>query len=192
MLTEQQQPYSWAITPNAGALKELANGIWNCAVQTNQRPLVVLSTAGPLIGVRRALEIHRPADLPNHLAFLPQVISFQDWLEAAPGAWKFPKKQSDLERWLGVYSTLRKHPDLQAWFKAESETGAWGLAQAIVKACDTLSKAVSPHLQKQIHVFMQQYASNQDQQNKIGEVWGCEVQNFARCHYSRSISRHGA
>ena len=176
MLTEQQQPYSWAITPNAGALKELANGIWNCAVQTNQRPLVVLSTAGPLMGVRRALEINRPADLPNHLAFLPQVISFQDWLEAAPGAWKFPKKQSDLERWLGVYATLRKHPDLQAWFKAESETGAWGLAQAIVKACDTLSKAISPHLQKQIHTFRQQYESAQDQQSKIGEVWGREVE----------------
>ena len=169
-LTEHQQPYSWAITPNAGALKELADGIWNCAVQTNRRPLVVLSTAGPLMGVRRALELNRPANLPNHLAFLPQVISFQDWLEAAPGAWKFPKKQSDLERWLGVYVTLRKHPDLQAWFKAESEAGAWGLAQAIVEACDTLSKAVSPHLQKQIHAFMQEHESN------IGDAWGHEVQ----------------
>ena len=169
-LNEQQQPYSWAIAPNADALKELADGIWNCAVQTNQRPLVVLSTAGPLMGIRRVLELHRPANLPNHLTFLPQVISFQDWLEAAPGAWKFPKKRSDLERWLGVYATLRKHPDLQAWFKAESETGAWGLAQAIVKACDTLSKAISPRLQKQMHTFSQQHKSD------IGEAWGRDVQ----------------
>ena len=139
ILSDQKQVQQWAITPNAGALTQLAKGIWDCAVQTNQRPLVVLSTAGPLIGVRAALELNRPKDLPSNIAFLPQVISFTDWLEAAPGAWKLPKKHSDLERWLGVYATLRKHKDLQSWFKAETESGAWGLAQAIVEACDTLS-----------------------------------------------------
>ena len=171
--SDQKLVQSWAITPDARALEQLAKGIWDCAVQTQQRPLVVLSTAGPLIGVRAALEKHRPPVLDPKIAFLPQVISFADWLEAAPGAWKFPKKQSDLERWLGVYSTLRNHKELQAWFKAESETGAWGLAQAIVEACDTLSKAISPQLQKQIHTWMEE---DQAKQSKIGETSLAEAQ----------------
>ncbi|MBU3594745.1 PD-(D/E)XK nuclease family protein [Polynucleobacter sp. 71A-WALBACH] len=150
-LSQQKQPHAWAIAPNADALKSLAEGIWNCAVQTNQRPLVVLSTAGPLMGVRAALEKHRPKDLRSHIAFLPQVMSFNDWLEAAPGAWKFPKKQTDLERWLSVYATLRKHKQLQSWFKAETEAGSWGLAQAIITACDTLSNSIAPSLQQELH-----------------------------------------
>ena len=172
-ISDQKQPQAWAITPNSLALTQLAKGIWDCAMQTNQRPLVVLSTAGPLIGVRAVLEQNRRDDLPNNIAFLPQVISFTDWLEAAPGAWKFPKKQSDLERWLGVYATLRKHKNLQAWFKAETESGAWGLAQAIVKACDALSTAVSPQLQKQIHQFIQK---NQAEKSNLGELCLGEAQ----------------
>ena len=173
VISDQKQPQAWAITPNSQALAQLAKGIWDCAVQTNQRPLVVLSTAGPLVGVRAALEQNRPKDLPSSIAFLPQVISFTDWLEAAPGAWKFPKKQTDLERWLGVYATLRKHKNLQTWFKAETESGAWGLAQAIVKACDTLSTAVSPQLQKQIHEFIQK---NQTEKSNLGEICLSEAQ----------------
>ena len=175
VLSDQKQVQRWAITPNSQALAQLAKGIWDCAVQTNQRPLVVLSTAGPLIGVRAALELNRPKDLPINIAFLPQVISFTDWLEAAPGAWKFPKKQSDLERWLGVYATLRKHKDLQSWFKAETESGAWGLAQAIVEACDTLSTAVSPQLQKQIHEFIQ---NNRSEQSNLGEICLSQAQDL--------------
>lgn len=175
LISDQKRPQPWAITPNAGALTELAEGIWNCAVQTNQRPLVVLSTAGPLIGVRAALEKNRPKDLPNNIAFLPQVISFTDWLEAAPGAWTFPKKQSDLERWLGVYATLRKHKELQMWFKAESETGAWGLAQAIVEACDTLSKAICPQLQKEIQILIE---GDGKQRGNIGEFWSNQAQTL--------------
>jgi ATP-dependent helicase/nuclease subunit B len=157
-ISDQKQPYTWSITPNSGALKELAEGIWNCAEQTNQRPLVVLSTAGPLIGVRAALEEFRPKDLPNQIAFLPQVISFTDWLEAAPNAWKFPKKQSDLERWISVYVNLRKHPKLKAWFKAESEAGAWGLAQAVIDACDSLSEAVVPQLQSELNGLLETHS----------------------------------
>jgi ATP-dependent helicase/nuclease subunit B len=155
ILNEQKQPHAWAIAPNASALRSLAEGIWNCAVQTKQRPLVVLSTAGPLMGVRAALEKYRPQDLPSQIAFLPQVMSFNDWLEAAPGAWKFPKKQTDLERWLSVYINLRKHKTLQSWFKAESEAGAWGLAQAVIDACDALSEAVVPLMQSEINALVQ-------------------------------------
>ena len=154
-ISMQKQPQAWAITPNSQALTELAKGIWDCAKQTQKRPLVVLSTAGPLIGVRAALEQNRPKDLPSNIAFLPQVISFADWLEAAPGAWKFPKKQTDLERWLSVFVNLRKHKVLQSWFKAESEAGAWGLAQAVIDACDSLSEVVVPQLQSELNDLLQ-------------------------------------
>ncbi|QWD73007.1 PD-(D/E)XK nuclease family protein [Polynucleobacter sp. UB-Raua-W9] len=157
-IAKQKHPLDWSITPNSQALTELAKGIWDCAVQTNQRPLVLLSTAGPLIGVRAALEQHRPKDLPSKIAFLPQVISFADWLEAAPGAWKFPKKQSDLERWLSVYINLRKHPKLKAWFKAESNSGAWGLAQAVIDACDALSELVVPQLQDELNTLLEAHS----------------------------------
>ncbi|MBU3617093.1 PD-(D/E)XK nuclease family protein [Polynucleobacter sp. JS-Polo-80-F4] len=161
-LSDLKQPQQWAITPNAGALAQLAKGIWDCAVQTNRRPLVVLSTAGPLIGVRAALEQNRPKDLPSNIAFLPQVISFTDWLEAAPGAWKFPKKQTDLERWLSVFVNLRKHKTLQTWFKAESEAGAWGLAQAVIDACDSLSEVVVPQLQGELNELLQTHSFDVD------------------------------
>jgi ATP-dependent helicase/nuclease subunit B len=154
-ISKQKQPQAWAITPNTQALTELAKGIWACAKQTQKRPLVVLSTAGPLIGVRAALEQNRPKDLPDKIAFLPQVISFADWLEVAPGAWKFPKKQTDLERWLSVFVNLRKHRVLQSWFKAESEAGAWGLAQAVIDACDSLSEVVVPQLQSELNDLLQ-------------------------------------
>ena len=157
-IAKQKHPLDWSITPNSQALTELAKGIWDCAVQTNQRPLVLLSTAGPLIGVRAALEQRRPKDLPSKIAFLPQVISFTDWLEAAPGAWKFPKKQSDLERWLSVYINLRKHPKLKAWFKAESDSGAWGLAQAVIDACDALSELVVPQLQDELNTLLEAHS----------------------------------
>jgi ATP-dependent helicase/nuclease subunit B len=150
-ISSLNQRYGWQITPNAWALEQLANGIWSCAIQTQQRPLVVLSTAGPLIGVRAALEQYRPGNLDPSIAFLPQVMSFHDWLEAAPGAWNFPKKPSDLERWLSVYVNMRKHKTLQSWFKAESEAGAWGLAQAVIDACDALSEAILPQMQSELN-----------------------------------------
>jgi ATP-dependent helicase/nuclease subunit B len=169
-ISDQKQPHAWAIAPNAGALDALAGGIWNCAVQTQQRPLVVLSTAGPLIGVRSALEKNRPSDLPSHLAFLPQVMSFTDWLDAAPGAWKFPKKQSDLERWISVYVNLRKHPKLKSWFKAESDSGAWGLAKAVIDACDILSEAIIVQLQEQLKQVIQSGSLDVDLWTKQLEV----------------------
>ena len=161
-ISDQKQVLTWAISPDANALERLAKGIWDCALQTGQRPLVVLSTAGPLIGLRSALEKNRPKDLPQHLAFLPQVMSFADWLEAAPGAWKFPKKQSDLERWLSVYIHLRKHPKLKAWFKAESEAGAWGLAKSVIDACDILSEAIIPQLQTELNQMIESGALDTD------------------------------
>jgi ATP-dependent helicase/nuclease subunit B len=170
ILSNPSQVSPWSITPNGNALDELAQGIWNCALQTQQRPLVILSTAGPLMGIRAALEKNRPSDLPSQIAFLPQVLSFTDWTEAAPGAWKFPQQRSDLERWLHVYKTLRQHKELQAWFKAETEAGAWGLAQAIIDACDTLSKSISPQLQKHIQELLATQSCD------LGATWIDQVQ----------------
>ena len=136
------QPLAWSVPPDRNALETLSGGIWNVAMQTGQRPLVVLSTAGPLMALRSSLERHRPAKIPPQIAFLPEVMSLSDWLGSAPQSWTFPKAQTPLERWLAVYAALQAHPKLRAWFKAESEAGAWGLAQAIIAACDTLSSAV--------------------------------------------------
>jgi len=174
-ISEQKQPYAWSVIPDARVLERLALGIWNYAKQTQQRPLVVLSTAGPLMGVRAALEKYRPNadDLEPKISFLPQVMSFNDWLEAAPSAWKFPKKQSDLERWLAVYATIRKHSELQAWFKAETEAGAWGLAQAIIQACDTLSAAVAPKLQNELHALIQ---NKEHADIQVGQAWVGKMQ----------------
>lgn len=136
------EPLAWSVSPNRDALETLASGIWSVAMQTNQRPLVVLSTAGPLMPLRNSLELYRPTGISPHNAFLPEVMSLNDWLVSAPQSWLFPKVQSPLERWLAVHAALQAHPKLRAWFKAESEAGAWGLAQAIIEACDTLSSAV--------------------------------------------------
>ena len=136
------QPLAWSVSPDRNSLKTLSTGIWNVAMQTSQRPLVVLSTAGPLMALRSSLERHRPTDIAPQIAFLPEVMSLSDWLGSAPQSWAFPKAQTPIERWLAVYATLQAHPKLRAWFKAESEAGAWGLAQAIIAACDTLSSAV--------------------------------------------------
>lgn len=175
LINEEKTPQVWSIEPNAGALEQLAAGIWACAMQTHQRPLVVLSTAGPLMGLRVALEKHRPEDLDPQIAFLPQVQSFNDWLEAAPGAWRFPRKQSDLERWLSVYVTLKKHSKLQAWFRAESEAGAWGLAQAIIDACDTLSSSIAPQLQRELSELIHASENNSISEVKVGAEW---IQNL--------------
>jgi ATP-dependent helicase/nuclease subunit B len=136
------KPLAWSVPPDRNALETLSGGIWNVAMQTGQRPLVVLSTAGPLMALRSSLEHHRPADIAPQIAFLPEVMSLSDWLGSAPQSWAFPKAQTPLERWLAVYAALQAHPKLRVWFKAESEAGAWGLAQAIIAACDTLSSAV--------------------------------------------------
>ena len=136
------QPLAWSVRPDRNALQTLSGGIWNVAMQTGQRPLVVLSTAGPLMALRSSLERHRPAEIAPQIAFLPEVMSLSDWLGSAPQSWAFPKAQTPLERWLAVHAALQAHPKLRAWFKAESEAGAWGLAQAIIAACDTLSSAV--------------------------------------------------
>jgi len=140
------QPLAWSVSPDQNALETLSGGIWNVAMQTGQRPLVVLSTAGPLMALRSSLERHRPLEINPQIAFLPEVMSLQDWLGTAPQSWAFPKAQTPLERWLAVYAALQEHPKLRAWFKAESEAGAWGLAQAIIAACDTLSSAVLSQL----------------------------------------------
>jgi len=173
-ISTQTTPLHWSITPNASGLEQLARGIWDGACQTGERPLVVLSTAGPVMGVRAALERYRPdaSQLNAKTAFLPQVMSLSDWVEAAPGAWNFPREQSDLERWLTVYATLKRHPLLQSWFKAESEVGAWGLAQAIIQACDYLSSAVAPRIQYELNqaIYQQDGSAVQDWSTTLGAL----------------------
>lgn len=174
-MTKQPELLTWSVAPNSQALTALAKGIWDCAVQTGRRPLVVLSTAGPLIGLRATLELNRPKNLPSAIRFLPQVISYTDWIAAAPNAWKLPKQASDLERWLSVYINLRKHPKLKAWFKAESDAGAWGLAKSVIDACDILSQTVVVQLQAELQQLIQSNTFNAD---KWGEQLGVMLEDI--------------
>lgn len=134
------------IIPNQNALAQMAHHIWQIAIESKTRPLVILPTAGPNTSLRRALENERPPSANNLSLFLPEVHSLTDWLELAPDIFLIPEEQSQNERLLQTYALIGSQPELQTWFATEGEGGVWGLAQAIVKACDLLSHSIMPHL----------------------------------------------
>ena len=138
--------YTLAITPNQDALAQMAQHIWDIALESKTRPLVILPTAGPNASLRQALERMRPIMDSHATPFLPEVHSLTDWLELAPDLFFIPDEQSQTERILQTYASIDAHPDLQSWFAAEGEGGVWSLAQAIVSACDLLSQSIAPHL----------------------------------------------
>lgn len=134
------------ITPNQDALGQMARHIWDIALKSKTRPLVILPTAGPNASLRQALERMRPPMDGHTLPFLPEVHSLSDWLELAPDLFLIPDAQSQTERILQTYASIDMHPELQSWFAAEGEGGVWSLAQAIVSACELLSQSITPHL----------------------------------------------
>lgn len=135
-----------AITPNQNALAQMAERIWEVAIESKTRPLVILPTAGPNASLRLALERTRPTMASDGIPFLPEVHSLTDWLELAPDLFLIPDAQTQTERILQTYASIDAHPELQGWFAAEGEGGLWSLAQAIVSACDLLSQSLAPHL----------------------------------------------
>lgn len=145
-----RKPVESSVAPNHLALLSLSQAIWDICLQTQQRPLVLMSTAGSISALRIALEKNRPKPLPPNLVFLPEVCSLKDWLDAAPNSWGMPRAHSSLDRWLEAYVTIAEHPQLKTWFAAEGEGGAWGLAQAIIDACDLLSNQIAPQLQTEL------------------------------------------
>ena len=74
------------IIPNSTAIKQVAQHIWELALETQQRPLVLMSTAGPALALRRELEKCRPKDLPTSFMVLTSGLSKR------LRCWRPPKK----------------------------------------------------------------------------------------------------
>lgn len=133
------------IIPNSTAIEQVAQHIWELALETQQRPLVLMSTAGPALALRRELEKCRPKDLPTSLAFLPEIHGINQWLEQTPALLAAPQKAETLRRWELVYEALEEWPSLREQLGGIGYGGRWALARAIVQACDKLSVSnISP------------------------------------------------
>jgi ATP-dependent helicase/nuclease subunit B len=127
------------ITLNATAINQVARCIWELALETQQRPLVLVSTAGPALALRRELEATRPPNLPPSLAFLPEIHGVNQWLEQTSGLLAIAPKSESLRRWEIVYEALEEWPSLREQLGGIGYGGRWALARAIVLACDKLS-----------------------------------------------------
>jgi ATP-dependent helicase/nuclease subunit B len=65
-----------------------------------------------------------------------------------------------------VYVNLRKHPKLKTWFKAESDSGAWGLAKSVIDACDILSEAIIAQLHNKLSDLIKNGAFDSEEWTK--------------------------
>jgi len=128
----------FSVIPDHRASELIAKRIWDFAQKTHRRPLIITTTAGPAISLRRELERNRPKNLPDELVFLPEIYGLSEWLEQAPDLIKLPR-ESNLKRWSQVYHALEDWPQIRQQLGALGESGKWALAQAIVQACDKLS-----------------------------------------------------
>lgn len=127
------------ITPDASAIKQVAKHVWELALESQQRPLIIMSTAGPALALRRELESIRPENLPPSLAFLPEIHGVNQWLEETPGLLDIPVALNNLRRWEIVYEALEDWPRIREQLGGIGFGGRWALARAIVLACDKLS-----------------------------------------------------
>lgn len=128
------------IVPDHLALTEIARQIWAFIQDKGERPLILLTTAGPAMHLRKLMERYRPTGLPPHLVFLPEIQGLNQWLEQTPDLLSLPK-YAMVERWGEVYSALENWPEIRQQLGALGEGGKWTLAQAIVAACDKLSQS---------------------------------------------------
>jgi ATP-dependent helicase/nuclease subunit B len=128
------------IVPDRAALEDISRQIWAFAEQTGQRPLVLLTTAGPAMSLRQLMEKNRPQNLPLDLAFLPEIQGLNQWLDQTPDLLSLPR-YSMIQRWGIVYEALEDWKEIRQHLGALGEGGKWTLAQAIVAACDKLSES---------------------------------------------------
>ena len=129
------------LTANAHILQEIAQLIWSHAQLTQQSPIVLTSTSGPIKQLRQQLEITRPKEIKPEIAFLPKIISISDWLSQTLALINFPPVRTDLQRWEMVYGQLANHKKIQNQFGVMGEGGRWALAKDIVQACDFLTQS---------------------------------------------------
>jgi ATP-dependent helicase/nuclease subunit B len=129
------------LTANAHVLQEIAQLIWSHAQLTQQSPIVLTSTSGPIKQLRQQLEITRPKEIKPEIAFLPKIISISDWLSQTLALIHFPPVRTDIQRWEMVYGQLANHKKIQSQFGVMGEGGRWALAKDIVQACDFLTQS---------------------------------------------------
>lgn len=129
------------LTPHNQILEELSQLVWSLAQETDQAPLVILTTAGPAHQFRKVMNRCRPEGLKPHLVFLPRIIGLRQWLDETPALAKTVSLKSPLERLQEVYSVLSRHPDLQKILAGQSQAACWAVAQHIIDACDLLTDA---------------------------------------------------
>lgn len=129
------------ISPTPSALDQIAQRVWEFTQACGQSPIVVTSTSGSAIGLRQALERHRPFNLPPSLAFLPKIQGLNQWIAQTPQLMDLPPPHSEIKRWAMVYEALDSWVGIRERLGAISEGGRWALAKAIVAACDKLSES---------------------------------------------------
>ena len=129
------------VSPDQDALHRIAKEIWAFSLKCQERPLIITTTSGPAVGLRRLLEQTRPKNLPTALAFLPEICGLTQWLEQTPDLMKLSAAHPEIKRWETVYASLENLPEIRAMLGAVGEGGLWALAQAIVAACDKLSES---------------------------------------------------
>ena len=130
-----------AISPHETALSDIAQQVWAFAQQSEQTPLVLITTNGPITALRQQLELTRPVNMPPKLVFLPKILGLQQWLSQTPSLMHFPPVKTALQRWEMVYAQLAKYPKIQEKFGALGEGGKWALVKAIVQASDFLTRS---------------------------------------------------
>ena len=130
-----------SVLAHHGAMQDIANLIWAHTQKCGQTHIVLTTTSGPIIELRRLLEFSRPAQLNPKIAFLPKILSVSDWLSKTPSLMHFPPVLTTLQRWEMVYGELAKHKKIQSQFGVIGEGGRWAMAKAIVQACDFLTQA---------------------------------------------------
>ena len=130
-----------AISPHETALNDIAQQVWAFTQQSEQTPLVLITTNGPITALRQQLELTRPVNMPPKLVFLPKILGLQQWLSQTPSLMHFPPVKTALQRWEMVYAQLAKYPKIQEKFGALGEGGKWALVKAIVQASDFLTRS---------------------------------------------------
>ena len=129
------------LTPNSDSISELARLIWSITQKEQVTPVVVLSTSGPALGLRKALNQLRPSDLAPHLVFLPRVLGLKQWLSETPELQHHGVLKTDLSRWMEVYQALGARPQLRSLLSDATEGSKWALSKNLISACDLIAEA---------------------------------------------------
>jgi len=129
------------LIPNSQSIDELARLIWSITQKEQVTPIVVLSTSGPALGLRRALNQWRPSNIDPHLVFLPRVLGLKQWLSETPELQHHGAPKTDLALWMEVYQALSARPQLRSLLSDATEGSKWALSKNLINACDLIAEA---------------------------------------------------